>query len=89
MIWKNSKKFGIGYYTKIEKENENENIGHEKNCYIALYYPVGNQPNEYKQNELKTTSNINVVKKKVNKGKKGNEEKNEDKVNKKKERTQI
>ena len=62
MMWKNSKKFGIGYYQSNIK-NKNNNIIQENNtkkelseyafCYIALYYPAGNKPGEYENNVFK------------------------------------
>ena len=64
MIWKNSVKFGIGYCHLLRKKENVKNINidntEENNeiknpkiyqfCYIALYYPVGNKPGEYKDN---------------------------------------
>ena len=64
MIWKNTKKFGIGYYhldeqdfEKIKKKNNNIQKSTEETnqkyyefCYIALYYPAGNIPGEYIDN---------------------------------------
>ena len=66
MIWKNSAKFGIGYYHLNEDEpnqkNQNRyfdiNSIEENNqkeyefCYIALFYPAGNIIGEYKNNVL-------------------------------------
>ena len=67
MIWKASKKIGIGYYclpeeikTTKNNTNQNQNQNIEKNeenkkkkfYYIALYYPAGNIPNEYEKNVL-------------------------------------
>ena len=60
MIWKDSKKFGIGYYsksqeeeikpTKKKKKNKNKEKKGEKFYCIALYYPAGNTPNKYEEN---------------------------------------
>jgi len=51
MIWNNSTKFGIGYYHLKNKINNNENNSNKfEYCYIALYYPPGNIPGEYKDN---------------------------------------
>ena len=56
MIWKDSKKFGIGYYhlendmplnISEDKESDMSNI---KYVYVALYYPGGNKPGKYKDN---------------------------------------
>ena len=65
MVWKNTKKFGIAYYCLIEKDEVNiltrdsfaqdEEINQKpkKYYYVALYYPPGNKPEEYKDNVLK------------------------------------
>jgi hypothetical protein len=64
MIWKQSKNFGCGYYcleVKEEKEidkNENQEKkqkiqSSKKYYYVALYYPAGNLPGEFKSNVLK------------------------------------
>ncbi len=64
MIWKKSTKLGIGYYhlneqdrKKMIKKSDNIQNGIEDTkkkeyefCYIALYYPAGNIPGEYKDN---------------------------------------
>jgi len=42
MIWKNSSKFGIGYFCSQENEEN------KKYYYAALFYPAGNIPGEYK-----------------------------------------
>lgn len=58
MIWKDSKKCGIGYYHNNKNnifylESDEENNSNEfEFCYIALYYPAGNKPGEYKSNVL-------------------------------------
>ena len=63
MIWKDSKKFGIGYYSlpengkgKESAKKKNENKNNEKKpeiyYYVALYYPAGNLPDEYEKNVL-------------------------------------
>ena len=49
MIWKNSEKFGLGYYSLEEK----------KYSYVALYYPSGNKLGEYKDNVLNPKINEN------------------------------
>ena len=69
MIWKNSKKFGIGYYYSPEKIEE-KNPENKKYYYAALFYPAGNIPGEYKNN---------VFKKKVEKNK-SNKDKIRDKL---------
>jgi hypothetical protein len=64
MIWKQSNNFGCGYYcleVKEEKEidkNENQEKkqkiqSSKKYYYVALYYPAGNLPGEFKSNVLK------------------------------------
>ena len=67
MIWKKSINFGIGYYQldeqdkiKINQKNNNVRENTEETsqkeyefCYIALYYPAGNIPGEYKDNVSK------------------------------------
>ena len=58
MIWKNSKRFGIGYYCQQTKNNE-KNQGTKKYYYVALYYPAGNIPGEYKENIFKKLSKKN------------------------------
>ena len=67
MIWKNSKRFGIGYYYQQTNEKE-KNPEPKKYYYVALYYPPGNIPGEYKNN---------VFKKKSAKNKKKNNHNNE------------
>ena len=72
MIWKNSKKFGIGYFYLLENEdysnkkyislnkdnvNENKTSERKKFYYVALYYPAGNIPGEYEDNVLKPLEN--------------------------------
>ena len=54
MIWKNSKNFGCGYY-EVKEENDNNNNENQTKeyFYVALYYPAGNQPGEFKNNVLK------------------------------------
>ena len=66
MIWKNSEKFGIGYYhlneEELKQKNQNKvidinNIEEDNQidytfCYIALYYPAGNVIGEYNKNVL-------------------------------------
>ena len=66
MIWKNSEKFGIGYYhlneEELKQKNQNKvidinNIEEDNQndytyCYIALYYPAGNLLGEYNKNVL-------------------------------------
>ena len=53
MIWKSSAYFGIGYFHN-EKGNQSTDNNPEKNIeeyvYIALYYPAGNVPGEFKSN---------------------------------------
>ena len=60
MVWKNTKKFGIAYYclTNIltrDSDAQDEEIDQKpkKYYYVALYYPPGNKPEEYKDNVLK------------------------------------
>ena len=53
MIWKNSNKIGIGYY--FSQENK-------KYYYVALFYPAGNIPGEYKSNVLKKIKEKKVEK---------------------------
>ena len=73
MIWKNSTKFGIGYYCPQENIEEIN----KKYYYVALFYPAGNIPGEYK---------INVLKKKLrDKNKDKKIEQNSQKVNKENE----
>jgi len=64
MIWKDSKKFGIGYCHLGGNENNqfNEKKSLKKFCYIALYYPEGNKPGEYIKNVLKIQKEINKSK---------------------------
>ena len=72
MIWKNSKKFGVGYFYSLVKEdginqefmainkgnaNKNETIEKKIYYYVALYYPAGNIPREYEKNVLKPIEN--------------------------------
>ena len=62
MIWKNSKKFGIGYYYLKDDEimdinirnsqSEDTDVKPKKFSYVALYYPPGNKPGEYNENVL-------------------------------------
>jgi len=70
MIWKKSTNFGCGYYClkvkeekesrKIENQEKNkENQFSEKYYYVALYYPAGNQPGEFKSNVLKKNEHQN------------------------------
>ena len=49
MIWKNTKRFGIGYYHEKEKN---------KIYCVALFHPAGNIPGEYKKNVLKKRKEI-------------------------------
>ena len=79
MIWKNSLNFGIGYYQKASTElNKNS-----KYCYVALYYPAGNQPDQYRSNVFNAEQNIreleeeNQNKKNVKKDEKGKIKSNE------------
>ena len=65
MIWKNSSKFGIGYFCSQENEEN------KKYYYAALFYPAGNIPGEYKNN---------IFKKRIEKDKL-KDEKNRDKKN--------
>ena len=62
MIWKDSEKFGIGFCSltnEIKNEyNDNNSKEGKKNknleiSYVALYFPPGNIPGEYKKNVLK------------------------------------
>jgi len=66
MIWKNSSKFGIGYF--FSQENE-EN---KKYYYAALFYPAGNIPGEYKGNIFKKRTEKNKLKDDKIKDKKNN-----------------
>ena len=78
IIWKNSKKFGIGFYKKTliepkkkilqEKLKEKQKDNKEKNiyCYVALYYPAGNQPEQFKENIINAEKNISEIKNKKN-----------------------
>lgn len=53
MIWKNSEKFGCGYYClEVNEENENNNNENQskKYCYVALYHPAGNIPGKFTKN---------------------------------------
>lgn len=59
MIWKGSKKFGIAYYSQNQeneikvtdsKEEEDEENNKKEHYYVALYYPAGNKPGEFKEN---------------------------------------
>ena len=67
LIWKNTEKFGIGYFSADEKEdkdvllnqsvtteedNENEEEGQYNFYYMALFYPPGNLAGQYKANVL-------------------------------------
>ena len=61
MIWKDSKKFGLGFHYQKEEipENENTNDHPPKKgkiinayYYIALFYPAGNIPEKYKDNVI-------------------------------------
>ena len=61
MIWKNSKKIGIGYYCSQDNIEEN-NLKSSKHYYAALYYPAGNIPGEYKDNVLKKKINKEINK---------------------------
>ena len=58
MIWKNSEKFGIGYYpdNNGNKDNnvDNNDINDEKDIYyIALFYPEGNKLLDFRENVLR------------------------------------
>ena len=73
IIWKDSKKFGIGYYYVPFIQDKND-VGkgniitkQKKYCYIALYYPAGNQfdKNKYKTNVLNVETNIKKLKNKI------------------------
>ena len=68
LIWKNTEKFGIGYFSADEKgendillnqsvttEEDNEEEGQYNFYYMALFYPSGNLPGEYKTNVLPRT----------------------------------
>lgn len=48
LIWKSSKKFGIGYFCSNENSKEQK-----KYYYVALFYPQGNIPDEYESNVFK------------------------------------
>ena len=89
MVWKNSKKFGIGYYlpkvntqkNNSEPDNNNNEAIEEgkKNIeiyYIALFYPAGNKPGEYGDNVLKRNFKNNI-----NNGGEDQEKNNENKNN--------
>ena len=89
MVWKNSKKFGIGYYlpkvntqkNNSEPDNNNNEAIEEgkKNIeiyYIALFYPAGNKPGEYIDNVLKRNFKNNI-----NNGGEDQEKNNENKNN--------
>jgi len=65
MIWKNSKRFGIGYYFTKTKDDE-KNLETKKYYYVALYYPAGNIPGEYKGNIFKKKSLKNQSKNNLN-----------------------
>ena len=94
MIWKSSKKFGIGYYNKNitksknkskkekEKEKEKENREQNKYCYVALYHPAGNQPDEYKNNIIDAEKNIKELKNQMKKN-------NQKKIGKNNEETMV
>ena len=69
MIWKNSQKFGIGYYRSQDK-NEEENPKNNKYYYVALFYPAGNIPGEYKSNIPKKQVEKNNLKSSININKK-------------------
>ena len=74
MIWKDSKKFGIGYYSKSQEEeikptkkkkknkNKNKEKKGEKFYCVALYYPAGNTPNKYEENVSKPKLDENYIK---------------------------
>ena len=67
MIWKNSKFFGIGYFSKTEnKENDklsNPTSPPRKYFYAALYFPAGNKKEEYKDNVLKKIEEKTTIEK--------------------------
>ena len=69
MIWKSSQKFGIGYYCSQDK-NEEENPQNNKYYYVALFYPAGNIPGEYKSNIPKKQVEKNNLKSSININKK-------------------
>ena len=52
MIWKNSKKFGIGYSSSndVNINNGTGEYGKKKFYYVALYYPIGNKSGEFEEN---------------------------------------
>ena len=95
MVWKNSKKFGIGYYlpkvntqknnSEPDNNNNNEAIEEEKKnieiYYIALFYPAGNKPGEYRDNVLKRNFKNNI-----NNGGEDQEKNNENKNNENKKK---
>lgn len=72
MIWKDSIKLGIGYYhlnendrkitakkiDNIKEDKEDKNLIEFEFCYIALYYPAGNKPEEYEFNVKKLKNSI-------------------------------
>ena len=77
MIWKNSKLFGIGYFHKEDDMVLNvDNNAKEEYIYIALYYPAGSRPGEYRDNILEKKIIINE-----HEGKEKEEKENEEKEN--------
>ncbi len=71
MVWRNSQSFGLGYhYISENEEIKNQNLENNSNenskddsekvktfYYVALYYPEGNKPGEYKFNVLRPIIN--------------------------------
>lgn len=87
MIWKNSLNFGIGYYPKAltelnkkaKKEKEKASNEINKYCYVALYHPAGNQPDQYRKNVFNTEQNIKELEAK-NRNKKNEKNDEEGKI---------
>ena len=62
LIWKNSKKFGIGYF--CSNENSKDPNEQKNYYYVAFFYPQGNIPKEYEKNVLRPKNDLRIKKEK-------------------------
>jgi len=89
MIWKNSKKFGIGYYSSDDHLNINNGTGEhnieKKFYYVALYYPIGNKSGEFPENVKNIDIHEKIKKRKEEEEEKKRKEEEEEKKRKEEE----